>query len=628
MTTCTPSIKISSEKSSTIAIPTSSRSTSMLIFDIETNGLKISDVTKIHCCAINDGTTTSLYKDPSEWLPLLEDASTIIGHNICAYDIPCIQHLYPNFKPKGQVIDTLILGRMFWPDILDIDFKHKWKNMPIHLYGRHSLEAYGHRLSLHKKHADLKDFSVLTKEIADRCKCDVDVTAKLWTRLQPKANGSPSAVILEMEFATLISKQERSGFYFDVEGALELEAKIVSQLNDLDERLRQRFPFVDGGIFTPKRVDKNRGYIDGASMCRLSPLNPNSRDHIAWVLGTHLNWSSTEFTETGKAKIDETILKGIPGAEDFVSFLTLQKRLSQLSTGKSAWLKLVSTDNRIHGSVITCGCATMRASHVHPNMSQIPAVRSVLGTECRTLFGPNVLPNCSSLTGRVNKKSPMVEGGSTKQVGVDLSGIEARCLAHILQPFDNGKFIREVIEGDIHTANQKAAGLPTRDAAKTFFYALIYGAGYERLTNITGQDGKKLKQRYYKNMPALAELTKRITAKAEAEGKIKGLDGRPIKIRSSHSALNFCLQSMGAILSKAWYNICYKEITKAGLVYGTDWTFLAHVHDEIQFAVKAPFAEKLAGIATNASKIAGKQFSMRIEIESEYKIGKNWAECH
>ena len=129
-------------------------------------------------------------------------------------------------------------------------------------------------------------------------------------------------------------------------------------------------------------------------------------------------------------------------------------------------------------------------------------------------------------------------------------------------------------------------------------------------------------------MPALAELTKRITAKAESEGIIKGLDGRPIKIRSSHSALNFCLQSAGAIISKAWYNVCYEKLTKAGYVYGKDWTFLAHVHDEIQFAAKDSIAQNVAEIATASSKIAGDRLRMRIAIESEYKIGSNWAECH
>ena len=166
----------------------------MIIFDIETNALKIDEVTEIHCCAINDGEETILYKDPKEWLPILENADTIIGHNIISYDIAVIKKIYPTFKPQGKPIDTLVLSRMFYPDLIDIDFRKKWENMPIQLYGRHSLEAYGHRLSLNKKHADLKDFSQLTQELMDRCVCDVRVTAKLWRRLQPKVDAYRKAV--------------------------------------------------------------------------------------------------------------------------------------------------------------------------------------------------------------------------------------------------------------------------------------------------------------------------------------------------------------------------------------------------------------------------------------------------
>tara|TARA_A100000164_G_scaffold339175_1_gene334009 strand:- start:1306 stop:3177 length:1872 start_codon:yes stop_codon:yes gene_type:complete len=623
MTLTTPLTTTNSKTSWTTANQTNLDSISTIVFDIETDALKIKDVSKIHCCGINDSRSTQVYT--KNWLKILEEADVLIGHNIIQYDIPCIQHIYPEFKPKGKIIDTLILARMFYPDILDIDYKKKWKDMPLKLYGKHKLEAYGYRLGFHKKHADLEDFLQFTPELAERCTSDVDVTAMLWLRLQPKVNAAPSAVDLEMRFASLISLQEQSGFHFDCKGAMELEAKIVSQLKDIDKELRQSFPYVNGGLFTPKRNDSSKGYVALATMCRLSPLNPNSRDHIAWVLKNHLSWDADVFTNTGKPKIDETVLKKIPGAKGFLSLLTLQKRLSQLSTGTNAWLKLVESD-RIHGNVITCGCATMRAAHVSPNMAQVPAVRSFLGTECRTLFGPDVLPKMYTSTRRVNKENPGIV--LTKQVGVDLSGIEARCLSHVLQPFDGGKFAKEVIEGDIHKANQIAAGLASRDLAKTFFYGLIYGAGAEKLGKITGQNGKKLKQKYYKNMPALAELTKRITAKAETEGKIKGLDGRPIKIRSPHSALNFCLQSMGAIISKAWYNICYEELLRAGLVYGQDWSFLVHVHDEIQFAVREPYAQQLAEIATNASLLAGQKYKMRIPIESEYKIGNNWGECH
>jgi len=612
MTLATNSSTHGSKTSLTSATAGDLKSTSTVTFDVETDALNPREVTTIHCCAIHSKTQTQLHRNPKEWLEILENAEVLVGHNIIQYDIPAIQQVYPSFKPKGKVIDTLILCRMLYPNILDLDFEKKRPDMPIQMYGRHSLEAYGYRLGYSKQHTDLTDFSKLTPELAERCISDVELNVKLWHRLQPKAESIPCAVDLEMRFASLIALQERSGFAFDVQGALELEAEINGQLNTLNERLRQRFPFVDGGLFTPRRKDSSRGYVEGATMCRLKELNPNSRDHIAWVLQNHLGWKPDELTETGKPKIDETVLSKIPGAEDFVEILTLQKRLGQLSTGNNAWLKLVQRDNRIHGSVITVGCATARCAHVSPNMAQVPAVRSVLGPECRALFGPG------SLGG----------GRSTKQVGVDLSGIEARCLAHYLWPLDDGAFADEVLNGDIHTANQKAAGLDTRDQAKTFFYALMYGAGAEKLSTITGQDGKKLKRRYFKNMPALGKLTQMVTDKAETQGFIKALDGRKILIRSPHSSLNFLLQSAGALASKAWYIACYDEITKEGLVYGKDWAFLAHVHDEIQFAVLEQHAERVGELAVRSAALAGESLGFRIAIGAEYKLGDNWAECH
>lgn len=586
-----------------------------MTFDVETNALKPREVTKIHCCAISQHGETKLYKDPQEWLPLLEEADVIAGHNVIQYDIPAIQNLYPDFKPKGLVLDTLILCRMVYPNLLDLDFKKKWPGMPMQMYGRHSLEAYGFRLGYSKRHADMTDFSELTEELAERCVCDVELNVKLLERLKPQIESYPCAVNLEMDFASLIAKQEKSGFPFDVREALVLEASINDKLNNLNERLRQRFPFVDGGIFKPKRDNARRGYVADAPMTRLTELNPNSRDHIAWVLQNHLGWQPGDFTDTGKPKVDEKILSKIPGAEDFVSHLTLQKRLGQLSTGNNAWLKLVESDGRIHGSVITVGCATARCSHVNPNMAQCPAVRSELGTECRSLFVPDVNPK-----GRLRK--------TRKQVGVDLSGIEARCLAHYCWPFDGGKFANEVLHGDIHTANQKAAGLTSRDQAKTFFYALMYGAGAEKISTITNQDGAKLKRKYYKNMPALAELTKRVTDKAEKEGYVKALDGRRIQIRSAHSSLNFLLQSAGALISKVWYIKCYELLQQEGLIYDRHWSFLAHVHDEIQFSVDEQHAERLGQLAVKAAALAGEALGLRIEIAAEYKIGSTWAECH
>jgi hypothetical protein len=169
-----------------------------LIFDIETNGF-LRDVSTIHCLAIHDLVTkeTISYNDTGNEEPVvrgiqrLADADTIIGHNIIGYDLPVIRKIYSWFKSPTCVIDTLLLSRLYHPDMLKVDKKHNWKHMPLKLYGRHSLESYGYRLGEFKGSfgttTDWKDWS---QEMEDYCKQDVHVTTKLWNHFKPYLNGS------------------------------------------------------------------------------------------------------------------------------------------------------------------------------------------------------------------------------------------------------------------------------------------------------------------------------------------------------------------------------------------------------------------------------------------------------
>lgn len=177
-----------------------------LIFDIETDGL-YDDVTQIHCIGIYDldADKSMAFNDEgsdqplTKGLQLLEDADHIIGHNIIGYDIPVIKKLYQWFEPEGKVIDTLLLSRLYHTDILVIDKKRvdkakregKSDNMPVQLYGRHSLEAYGYRLKEYKggfaKQTDWKEWS---QDMQDYMMQDVNVTKKLWFHFHKSLNGS------------------------------------------------------------------------------------------------------------------------------------------------------------------------------------------------------------------------------------------------------------------------------------------------------------------------------------------------------------------------------------------------------------------------------------------------------
>ena len=131
-------------------------------------------------------------------LGFLEVADVIVGHNIIGFDIPIIKKFYPWFDPSGIIVDTLLLSRLYHPDLFDIDKTYKkrkkagFKQISDNkLLGRHSLEAYGYRLNESKgdfsKSTDWKKWS---QEMEDYCKQDVTVTTKLWKHFHPYLIGS------------------------------------------------------------------------------------------------------------------------------------------------------------------------------------------------------------------------------------------------------------------------------------------------------------------------------------------------------------------------------------------------------------------------------------------------------
>ena len=158
----------------------------MLIFDLETDGL-LDDVSRIHCLSIYDTDTeeqTTYNTDKGDVLTgirQLQKANTIIGHNIIGYDLPVIRKLYSWFDYTNQVLDTLVLSRIYHSNMIDLDKKHNWKFMPLQLYGRHSLESYGYRLGCYKgEFGKTSDWQQWSQEMNDYCEMDVKVTTKLW----------------------------------------------------------------------------------------------------------------------------------------------------------------------------------------------------------------------------------------------------------------------------------------------------------------------------------------------------------------------------------------------------------------------------------------------------------------
>lgn len=605
----------------------------MLVFDIETDGL-LDRLTKIHTMTIYDSDTGRFTRfdktDTAYGIERLAKADSICGHNIIGFDIPAIQRLYPGWKPPAEVVDTLVWARLVYPDVKNVDYVlFRRGAIPGQLIGRHSLEAWGYRIGelkgQYKGRPDAWD--KWNPELSAYCEQDVRVTVTLVGRLEQMAC-SQRALDLEHQVAWILARQERHGFLFDRTAAEKLYEEWTILRLRLVEQLHRTFGefYTCGKEFTPKRTMRRTvpgGWkeliVEGCPMTKveLEEFNPSSRFHIANRLKKLFDWVPAEFTQTGEPKIDDETLDGLPWPEAQLirQYLTIEKRIGQLAEGDKAWLKYVNTSSgRIHGAVNPCGAVTGRMTHFAPNMAQVPAGYSPYGKECRALF--IVPPGC-------------------RLVGIDAASLELCCLAHYMG--DEG-YTRAVTEGkkeegtDPHTLNMRALEIDSRDTAKKWFYAFIYGAGDAKLGSILGvsprKAGQKRKQ-FLKNLRAMGNLKESIEHTLTQRDYLIGLDGRHLQVRSTHSALNTLLQSAGAVIMKQALVVLDEALQQEyGLCCGKDYEFVGNIHDEWQIECLEEHAETIGKAGVAAISKAGQLFNFKCPLTGDYKIGLNWGETH
>ena len=579
-----------------------------LVFDIETDSLQ---PTKIYCMSVLDVETKEQLNFPpskiEEGIELLESSDKLIGHNIIGFDIPTIKRLYGVDLLSKKIIDTLVLSRLFNP-----------------IRASHGLKAWGNTLQFPK--IEFNDYSRYSDDMMKYCAQDVFVNYKVYQALKTESKGFTSeSVNLETETYKITTKQKDFGFVLHQKEAKKLLAYFKNQLVEAEDEVHKTFKskvierplkaqHTKQGILSKLGIDNEgrQARLTDEEYLTLSkgaeniirtteePFNLGSRQQIGEYL-QEFGWIPKHFTPTGQPKIDETVLsrvKDIGEAVIIARYLMLQKRIAQVKS----WLSFLKRD-RVHGSVISNGTITGRMSHRDPNLAQVPSVTSSYGKECRACW---TVPR------------------GYKLVGVDASGLELRMLAHYL---NDKEFINEILNGDIHTANQARAGLESRTQAKTFIYAFLYGAGDAKIGSVVGgnkKTGRRIKQSFLDNFPTLKSLRHRITREAEQNEYIKALDGRKIFIRSSHAALNSLLQGAGAIVMKRGL-IILDEMLQENIV---DAHIVANVHDEWQIETWHEDVNRLGEMAVSAIRQAGDYYKLNCPLDAEYKVGENWSETH
>lgn len=587
------------------------------IFDLESNGL-LDTIHTVWCIVLrNVQTGEAKAFGPSDIpaaLEILSAADEVIGHNIIDYDIPALQIVYPDFRVSGKVTDTLVLSRLIKADLFNDDAERGFttETFPKKLWGSHSLKAWGLRLGDFK--GDYTGgWESYSDEMMDYCVQDTQVTLTLYQHFM-KAGFSQQSMDLEHSMAHICSEIGNNGWNFDALKAGELYATLAQKRQTIEEDLKTLFqPWEVEEDFVPKRDNKTLGYKAGEVFVKSKTVyfNPGSRQHIQKCLMGKYAWKPKEFTPAGQAKIDETVLVKLPypEAKRLAEFFLLQKRIGMLAEGNGSWLKKADSDGKLRHRLIHCGTVSGRASSQSPNMQQIPSVGSPYGKECRDLFG---VPKGWYLCGS------------------DLSGIELRCLASFLHPYDGGEYASQILEGDIHTYNAKAFGVD-RPTAKTAIYTLIYGGGDSLLGSVVGggpKRGRKLKDDYDKAIPAFATLKNNLKKAFASRGYIKGLDGRHLTIRggSEHRLLSQLLQSAGAVIAKQWVLLSYEAIKQK---YADDCYIVGWIHDEIQIACKTKeIAEDVGDIVSRMAAEAGRTLEVKIPVAAEYSLGRTWADTH
>lgn len=581
------------------------------VFDKETDDF---NATTVHCCSFIHVQTGEehLTVGPEETREFINARPNAIwvGHNALSFDAWVARCLLGAAIDHRNCIDTLVLSRLFDPK----------------MEGGHSLAAWGARVKLPK--GDFKDFTKYTPEMGKYCLQDARITRKVFMKITERMaqmKFSEQSIAIEHKIREVLDEQKRNGFYFNIPNAIALRDQLRQLAADLGDTIHELFPpelkevarykfrTLKSGDATQHFIRHQARYpkidvVGDEYICfDYIPFNIGSvPQRIEKLLG--LGWEPKEFTDKGNPKVDEDSLvefansSGIAEVKAIADWLVATGRANMIDN----WLNNVDKEKSvIRGYVDTCGAATRRMTHSAPNTANIPGVEGVAyGFESRSLW----------------EARP-----SRLLCGIDAKALEMRMFGHYL---NNDEAAKMYVEGDPHTFNAEMLGIE-RKPMKSVFYAFLYGASDSKLGRTAGVKknaskwGKWAREQLIKRTPGLEDLV-RTTQMEQARGFIRTLDGGYVRCASPHAALNYKLQSGGAIAMKVVNINLIEAIRQRGL----DALQVGNIHDELQFDCLENHAHGVGELALEVFLASGVELGMRVPLEGDYKVGRNWALTH
>jgi DNA polymerase I-like protein with 3'-5' exonuclease and polymerase domains len=284
-------------------------------------------------------------------------------------------------------------------------------------------------------------------------------------------------------------------------------------------------------------------------------------------------------------------------------------------------MKKVRNDSTIQAKANPLGTPTARCRH--------SVVANLPKNDPKVLFGKEMREVFRARPGRV-------------MVGHDASGLEARVGGHWAYPYDGGVYAHDVLEGDWHSKNAREVYFPNqcqglsdddpkfksyRSIGKGGSYCTMYGGQPPKLAETLGiplKEAKKIYEAFWEVNKGLGLLKDHLTKVWKRDGCIYTIDGRPIYPRKEGDLINYLNQSSGAIIMKRSAIILNKYVN----MYNVDAIKVIDYHDEAQADVHPSHADFYGKLAVKSIREAGKYYNMNVELDSEYIIGNNWAECH
>lgn len=695
-----------------------------VICDIETNGW-IWNVTTIWCIVCKDIVSGNIYKWRPDEVHLFPEwfnrrVKKVIGHNFIGYDSVVLKKLLELDIPLSMIVDTLVLSRLTRPVSPPSEQAYALKT--DNRIGGHSMDAWGTRLGFPK--LPFKSFDSFSEEMLVYCVNDVELNYLIYLALKDESQGfKDTCIILEHKVARMLGEQEENGFSLDKELACSIVERTENLIFESTKELQSLFPpklkpfkenwepryNKDGTVnaTSVKTLQKFSTHPDLAldlnsngsyNLYTREEFNPGSSTQKGERL-LDLGWVPSKLTPTGKPATDkDTLLEAIASLKDYpeVKSLANYEILTDRNQKAKKWLELsdIRGDGKVHGKVNPIGAGTHRCSHFDDNMANIASVvtKKIPKDVFISKYGLKTLKEFEDLDNdtvflhddgdKVSVALKGLEGGYGWDsrscwkasnddyciVGADASGIQLRALAHYM---NDPIYIENLIKGDIHTVHQQAAGIATRDKAKTFIYAWLLGAGDEKIGTIVGVTeeefeelisyslnkknswgkplldevksklkksnrkfdkktactffkGAKVKEQFLERTPALKRLKTIDIPEATKQGYLEGLDGRKLWIPSEHLAMSLYLQGFEAVIMK-YSMMLYQDKLKD---LNIDFKQVAFVHDEFQIETKWESAELVGKCVKQAIAKAGRVLGSNCPLDGEYKIGRSWGQTH